>query len=44
MIRRKNKEGQWIFKNWDGDMDRIDLVEERDRWRTTVNATMNTAT
>ena len=43
-VRRNNKGGQWIFKKWDGDMDRIDLAQERGRWRTTVNAAMKTNT
>ena len=30
-----------IFKNWDGDMDWIDLARERDRWRALVSAVMN---
>jgi len=29
-----------IFKEWDGNMDSIDLVQGRDRWRTVVNAVM----
>jgi hypothetical protein len=33
---------KWIIKNWDGDMDWIDLVQDRERWRTLVNAAMNT--
>jgi hypothetical protein len=37
IVRRKNKGEQRIFKKWDGDMDRVDLVQERDRWRTIVN-------
>ena len=32
---------QWIFKNWDGGMDRIDLAKDRGRWRAVVNAVMN---
>ena len=30
-----------IFKKWDGDMDWIDLAQDRYRWRTVVNAVMN---
>ena len=30
-----------IFKKWDGDMDWIDLAQDRDRWRGLVNAVMN---
>jgi hypothetical protein len=31
---------RWMFKNWDGGMDWID-VEDRGRWRAVVNAVMN---
>jgi hypothetical protein len=30
-----------IFMQWDGGMDRIDLVEDRDRWRDVLNGVMN---
>jgi len=30
-----------IFKKWDGDMDWIDLAQDRDRWRALVKAVMN---
>jgi len=30
----------WIFRKWDGDMEWIDLAQDRDRWRTLVNAVM----
>jgi hypothetical protein len=30
-----------IFRMWDGDMDWIDLAQNRDRWQVHVNAVMN---
>ena len=30
-----------IFKKWDGGTDWIDLAQDRDRWRTLVDAVMN---
>ena len=30
-----------IFKKWDGSMDWIDLVRDRNKWRAFVNAVMN---
>jgi hypothetical protein len=33
---------KWIFKRLDeGGTDRINLAQDRDRWRTLVNAVMN---
>jgi len=32
---------RWIFRKWDGgSMDRIDLAQDRDRWRALVTAVM----
>jgi hypothetical protein len=32
---------KWIFRKWDGGMDWIDLVQNRDRWRALGNEVMN---
>jgi hypothetical protein len=32
---------KWIFEKWDGDMDWIDMSQDRDRWQAVVNAVMN---
>ena len=32
---------RWILGSGMGDLDLIDLVEDRDRWRVLVNAVMN---
>ena len=32
---------KWKLETWDGGMDRIDLVQDRDRWWAVMNAVMN---
>jgi hypothetical protein len=32
---------KWTYEKWDGGMDWIDLVQNRDRWLALVNAAMN---
>jgi hypothetical protein len=32
---------KWIFKECDGDMDWIEMAQDRDRWRALVNVVMN---
>ena len=32
---------KWIFEEWNGVMDWIDLAQDMDRWRAVVNAVMN---
>ena len=32
---------KWILEKWNGDMDRIDVAQDRNRWRAVVNAVMN---
>ena len=32
---------KWVFKNWDGGMEWIDLLHGRNRWRALVIAVMN---
>jgi len=31
----------WIFQKWDGDMDWINLAQNRDRWQAVVNAVID---
>ena len=32
---------RWIFRKWDGGMEWVDLVQDRDRWRVLVKAGLN---
>jgi len=32
---------RWIFRNWDGGMDWIELAQDRDRWQAVVYMVMN---
>ena len=32
---------KWIFENWHGGIDWIDLAQDRDRWRAVVNRVKN---
>ena len=31
---------KWIFQKWEGDIDLIDLAQDRDKWRALMNAVM----
>jgi hypothetical protein len=31
---------KWIFEQWEGDLDRIDLAQDREKWRVVVNVVM----
>jgi hypothetical protein len=31
----------WIFRNWDGDIEWIDLAQNRERWKSQVNTVTN---
>jgi len=31
---------RWIFRKWERGMDRIDLAQDRNRWRALVNSEM----
>jgi hypothetical protein len=31
---------KWILDKWDGDMNWLDLAQDRNRWRAVVNAVM----
>jgi hypothetical protein len=32
---------KWILEKWDGDMDWMDLAQDRDRWRAFMDTVMN---
>jgi hypothetical protein len=32
---------KWIFKKWDGSMERIDLARDRDRWQALAHEVMS---